>query len=131
MQTWKYSQNHKKNKSPGTSETENKEERTLVSTRRREEAKREEQMDGPLDALEGAAGHVHDAACRPGNCPHQAFTDALKEACCPLLPGSWRGERGLGEGRGLFICWRNMEAQYGRLDEGDQLFWRYKGFMLS
>lgn len=47
-----------------------------------------EKSDGgsvPLDALEGAAGHVHDAACRPGHHAYQTFPDALKETCCALL----------------------------------------------
>ena len=39
----------------------------------------------PLDALEGAAGHVHNAACRSSDHAHQAFTNALKETCCSFL----------------------------------------------
>lgn len=39
----------------------------------------------PLDALEGAAGHVHDATCRSSDHAHQAFTNALKETCCSFL----------------------------------------------
>lgn len=38
----------------------------------------------PLDALEGAARHVHDAACGTSDHAHQTFPDALKEASGPL-----------------------------------------------
>lgn len=39
----------------------------------------------PLDAVEGAAGHVHDAAS--GTCDHayQAFPDALEETSGTLF----------------------------------------------
>ncbi len=39
----------------------------------------------PLDALEGAASHVHDAACRTSDHTHQTFADTFKESCCSLL----------------------------------------------
>lgn len=39
----------------------------------------------PLDALEGAARHVHDAACGTSDHAHQAFPDALEEPSGALL----------------------------------------------
>lgn len=39
----------------------------------------------PLDTLEGAARHVHDATCWPGNHAHQTLPDAFKEPGRALL----------------------------------------------
>ena len=44
----------------------------------------------PLDALEGAARHVHDAACRPSDHAHQTFTDSFEEAGGALLLRPWK-----------------------------------------
>lgn len=47
----------------------------------------------PLDALERAARHVHNAAGWTRDHAHQTFTDAFKETSCPLLLCPY-GERG-------------------------------------
>lgn len=44
--------------------------------------------DVPLDALEGAAGHVDDAPRWPGHRTNQTFAHTLEEACRSLLLGS-------------------------------------------
>lgn len=47
----------------------------------------------PLDALERAARHVHDASCRPSDHAHQTFTDPLKETRRSLLLGPCRHQQ--------------------------------------
>lgn len=64
-------------------EEEEEEERQQEAHRGRQEVPAVGQS--PLDALEGAAGHVHDAAGGTGDHAHQAFPDALEEASGALF----------------------------------------------
>lgn len=51
-----------------------------------------QQLSSPLDPLEGTAGHVNDAPGWAGHHSHQSLPDALEEASCALLLGTFQDQ---------------------------------------